>query len=315
MLSDNRFYLAPLQGFTDFVYRRCHHQFFGIIDAFYIPYIAIGPGQKIRNSQLRDLLPENNAGVPVVPQVLCSNADELRHLAGEVRRMGYSNINLNLGCPYPMATKRGRGTGLLENPEQLKSVLDVLFSEFDFQISVKFRSGLIDEQPIWERLPLLQDYPFEQLIFHPRTAKQLYKGSANRRLFGQLCSATGKSMVYNGDIQSARDLEEIRSLVPTQSEWMIGRGLLSDPLLIHRLRGQIFDEQVELDLMREFHQLILDAYRSAFQDEGQVLMKMKQFWSYFATRFPNALKVYKPIKKASKLGKFLEIYPAAFQHL
>ncbi len=315
MLSDNRFYLAPIQGFTDFVYRRCHHQLFGIIDAFYIPYIAIGPGQKIRNSQLRDLLPENNVGVLVVPQVLCSNVDELRHMAGKVSQMGYSKINLNLGCPYPMATKRGRGTGLLENPEQLKQVLDALFSEFDFQVSVKFRSGLTDEQTIRKQLYLLQKYPFKKLIFHPRTAKQLYKGTANRQLFAELSSTLEKPMVYNGDIQSIDDLSEIKDLAPAQNQWMIGRGLLSDPLLIHRLRGQVFEKQEELNLMQEFHQLILDAYRSTFQDDRQVLMKMKQFWSYFANQFPNSLKVYKPIKKASKLAKFLEVYPATFQNL
>ena len=314
MLSDNRFYLAPLQGFTDFVYRRCHHQFFGMIDAFYIPYIALGPGQKIRNSQLRDLLHQNNDGVPVVPQVLCSNADELRALAGKVREMGYSKLNLNLGCPYPMATKRGRGTGLLENPVQLEKVLDALFSEFDFQVSVKFRSGLSDDQTIWARLRLLQAYPFEELIFHPRMAKQLYKGAANRQLFAKVSSVLEKPMVYNGDIQSARDLEEVKNLVPAQNEWMIGRGLLSDPLLIHRLKGQHFQEKEELDLMRDFHQTILDGYRSAFQDDGHVLMKMKQFWSYFANRFSKPAKVYKPIKKASKLTKFLEVYSSAFRH-
>lgn len=314
MLSDHRFYLAPLQGFTDFVYRRCHHEFFGIVDEYYIPYIALGPGQKIRNSQLRDLLPENNAGVPVVPQVLCSNAGELRKLAGDVKQMGYSKINLNLGCPYPMATKRGRGTGLLENSEQLTQVLDTLFSAFDFQVSVKFRSGLVDEQTIRERVQLLQKYPFEQWIFHPRTAKQLYKGVANRRLFAELSSTLEKPMVYNGDIQSARDLDEIKDLVPGQNAWMIGRGLLSDPLLIHRIKGQAFDEREELNLMREFHQCVFEAYRSAFQDDGQVLMKMKQFWSYFALRFSNPSKTYRPIKKASKLAKFIEVFPAAFHH-
>jgi tRNA-dihydrouridine synthase len=313
MLSGYRFYLAPLQGFTDFVYRRCHHQLFGIVDEYYIPYIALGPAQKIRNSQLRDLLPENNVGVPVVPQVLCANSDELKQLASLVQQMGYSKINLNLGCPYPMATKRGRGTGLLENPGQLRQVLDALFADFDFQVSVKFRSGLANEQAIRNQLKLLQDYPFEQLIFHPRTAKQLYKGSANRPLFAELSSTLEKPMVYNGDIQSIDDLNEIKADVPAQNEWMIGRGLLSDPLLIHRLKGQAFEEQEELDLMREFHQLILDAYRSTFQDDGQVLMKMKQFWSYFANRFSNPSKTYKPIKKATKLAKFLEVYPAAFQ--
>ncbi|MGQ7870139.1 tRNA dihydrouridine synthase [Sunxiuqinia sp. sy24] len=313
MLLDHHFYLAPLQGFTDFAYRRCHHQLFRSVDEFYIPYLAIGPGQKIRNSQLRDCLPENNVGLPVVPQILCSNVDELRRLAQEVAQMGYSKLNLNLGCPYPMATKRGRGTGLLEKSEQLKGVLDTLFSDFDFSVSVKFRSGMTDEQTILKQFELLQKYPFEKLIYHPRTAKQLYKGTANRELFAQLAAQSDKPLVYNGDISSKDDLDEIRQLVPNQKEWMIGRGVLSDPLLIDRLKGKTISEQEALQLKMQFHKQLLEAYRATYQDDGHVLIKMKQFWSYFANSFPNPAKTYKPIKKASKLARFLEIYPAISQ--
>ncbi|WP_299578559.1 tRNA-dihydrouridine synthase family protein [uncultured Sunxiuqinia sp.] len=313
MLLDHHFYLAPLQGFTDFVYRRCHHQLIGSIDEFYIPYLAIGPGKKIRNSQLRDCLPENNIDMPVVPQILCANADELKLLASELQQMGYSKVNLNLGCPYPMATKRGRGTALLENTTALKAVLDNLFSDFNFQVSVKFRSGMTDEQTILNQFELLQNYPFEKLIFHPRTAKQLYKGQANRKLFAQLVALSDKPLVYNGDISSKADIDEILQLVPSQRTWMIGRGILSDPLLINQLKGETISEQEALQLKMQFHQQVLDAYRAWLQDDGHVLMKMKQFWSYFANSFPNPAKTYKPIKKASKLDRFLEVYPSIFQ--
>ena len=286
---------------------------FGNIDEYYIPYIAIGPGGKIRNSQYREILPENNAGLPVVPQILCANPHELRQLANEIKNFGYKKINLNLGCPYPMATKRGRGTGLLESPDMLKQVLEMLFSDFDFEVSVKFRSGLIDEKTITERVELLQHYPFEKLIFHPRTAKQLYKGTTNRELFARLSKMLQLPMVYNGDIQSAEDLKELKSLVPGQNEWMIGRGVLSDPLFIGKLNGEQLNEQEQLDMKRQFHQLILESYLSIYSDEGHVLSKMKQFWSYFANGFPNPSKTFKPVKKSAKLSRFMEVYPTIFQ--
>ncbi len=302
--------LAPLQGFTDFVFRSCHHQVFGSIDTYYIPYISVGKGKKIRNSQYRDVLPENNQGIPVVPQVLCANVDELRLLADELKQLNYSSVNLNLGCPYPMATKRGRGTGLLENDEMLRAVLDCLFSDYDFQVSVKFRSGLVDDQVIFKEIDTLAAYPFSQLIFHPRTAKQMYKGQADRDLFVRLASEMNRPLVYNGDLVNTGDLDAIQQAVAGQHHWMIGRGVLINPLLVNQLKGEEFSDAQELSLKAQFHQLLLDNYREVLQDDGHVLLKMKQYWSYFSQSFENPAKVFKPIKKATKLARYMEIYPS-----
>ncbi|WP_321289566.1 tRNA-dihydrouridine synthase family protein [uncultured Sunxiuqinia sp.] len=304
MSEQDSFYLAPLQGFTDFVYRRCYHEIFGSIDEYYIPYIAIGPGQKIRNSQYRDVLPENNESVPAVPQILCAHVGELKVLADELKQMDYTKINLNLGCPYPMATKRGRGTALLDNSDQLKRVLDCLFAEYDFKVSVKFRAGLTDESTIINRVELLQAYPFEKLIFHPRTAKQLYKGSANRQLFVKLAAQSKSPLVYNGDIQSIDDLNEIRQQIPNQDEWMIGRGILNDPFLPAKLKGKLHSDEAKLKKLITFHNEILKNYQSVWTDEGIVIHRMIQFWSYFQQSFIQGRKAYKVAKKARNLDNY-----------
>ena len=297
-------HLAPLQGFTDFVYRKCHHQLFGGIDSYFIPYITIGKGGKIRTSQYREILPENNDGVPVVPQILCANVSELKWLAGEIREFGYQHINLNLGCPFPMATRRGRGTGLLENPENLKKVLDSLFTDFDFKVSVKFRSGLTNEQTIFERIDLLQTYPFEKLIFHPRTASQLYKGVANHELFAELAKTIQLPLVYNGDIQTMEDLIKIRQLVSDQEEWMIGREILMNPFLPWELKGEVFSEQQKHEKLLHFHEMMLESYLSIWPDQGIALNKMEQFWFYFYHAFVQGKKIYKAVKKAKNLNAY-----------
>jgi len=309
----NQFSLAPLQGFTDFVFRKCYHQLFGDVKSYYIPYISLGPGNKIRRSQLRDLLSENNIDVPVVPQILCSNVEEMRQLAKIVRDYGYSKINFNMGCPYPMATNRGRGSALIEKPDELKRILDALFAEFNLEVSIKFRAGMNDEQNIFQLIPLLKAYPFAKLIFHPRTADQLYKGIANRELFAQFVGAINQPVVYNGDINTVDDLAQIRQLVPTQEEWMIGRGILSDPFLLKRINGNLPGSEQMQTMKRDFHELIFEEYQRHFSDEGQVLMKMKAFWSYFSHSFTNPHKAFKPLKKASSLSKFKVNYPTVFQ--
>jgi len=306
------FYLAPLQGFTDYAYRKCFHQVVGGFTEYYIPYLSLGPGNKIRNSQLRDLLPGNNAGVPVVPQILCADAQEAFYLAKIVSDYGYTSLNLNMGCPYPMATNRGRGSALLENPDKLKSILDELFGKFNFQISIKFRAGMENDRSIFELIPVLKAYPFSRCIFHPRTADQLYKGEANRNLFAELRSESGLNLIYNGDIQTQSDIDKVRALAPGQKEWMIGRGLLSDPFLIQRINNNLPDAETMRAQKREFHQLILEEYQRQFSDDGQVLQKMKAFWSYFANSFSNPHKAFKPVKKASSLAKFKLAYPSIF---
>ncbi len=304
MPLDSKIYLAPLQGFTDFVYRKCYHQVFGGISEYYIPYISFGPGKKIRNSQFREILPENNRQVPVIPQVLCSNVDELVLLASEIENFGYKKINLNLGCPYPMATKRGRGTALLENEESLKEVLDSLFDKFNFEVSVKFRSGLEDEQTIFNRIELLNQYPFQKLIFHPRTAKQLYKGKANQELFPELLRLTDKPLVYNGDILSLNDFDQIQELVSSQNEWMIGRGILMNPFLPQEIKGERLSENEKMEKLNQFHQLIFENYRNAFSDDGHVLTKLKEFWIYFSHNFEDQRKTLKVIKKTKRIDLY-----------
>ena len=296
--------MAPLQGFTDFLYRRCYHKLFGSVDEYYIPYIALGPGQKIRNSQYREILPENNEEIPVVPQILCSNTKELKQLATEIKNFGYKKINLNLGCPYPMATKRGRGTGLLENPSELKEVLDSLFTDYDFVVSAKLRSGLKDDQTIFNQAELLNTYPFEKLIFHPRTAQQMYKGHANRQLFVALTKLVKVPLVYNGDILSSNDIDEITKLVPEQNDWMIGRGILSNPFLPDELEGISFTKEQKLEKLTQFHSEILENHINTWSDHGIALKKMEQFWSYFSHSFENGRKLHKAAKKATSIEKY-----------
>ena len=305
--------MAPLQGFTDFLYRRCYHTLFGSVDEYYIPYIALGPGQKIRNSQYREILPENNKEIPVVPQILCSNTKELKQLATEIKNFGYNKINLNLGCPYPMATKRGRGTGLLENPDELKEVLDSLFTDFDFVVSAKLRSGLTNDQTIINQVDLLNAYPFEKLIFHPRTAQQMYKGLANRPLFAELKKLVKVPLVYNGDILSSNDIDELKKLVPEQNDWMIGRGILSNPFLPDELKGVFLTKEQKHEKLIQFHALVLESYQSVLQNDEHILRRMQAFWSYFSTCFPNPRKAFKPVKKAQRLSSFLKIYSSIFK--
>jgi tRNA-dihydrouridine synthase B len=205
--SSIKIYQAPLQGFTDFTFRKVIAESFGGIDKYFIPYLSIGKGRKIKKSQLREVLPANNADLAVVPQILFSDQKELFELISILIDYGYPEINLNLGCPYPMVTNNGRGAAWLEKPDELNEIFQQLFSKnISAKFSVKMRAGLTNDEDFREIVCILKQFALEEIIFHPRTASQMYTGKANPQLFLEALSMVKNPLVYNGDIFSEIDI-------------------------------------------------------------------------------------------------------------
>jgi len=300
-----KIYQAPLQGFTDFDFRKALAESFGGVDKYFIPYLSYGKGREIKKSQLREVFTENNGSLPVVPQVLFSDQTELFDLISILIEYGYQEINLNLGCPYPMATNKGRGAAWLEKPEALNEILQQLYAKgFPARFSVKMRAGMKNDQDSKAIFEVLNQFPLEELIFHPRTASQMYDGKANPQLFTKAVSSVKHPLVYNGDIFSVADLQNLQSLLPEQNGWMIGRGLLTNPALAAQLKGEVFEPKALRKQMREFHDQLLEAYSARLQGDGHIVMKMSQFWTYFSESFENPHKVMKLVKKSSSLLKY-----------
>ncbi|MFA5327443.1 MAG: tRNA-dihydrouridine synthase family protein [Prolixibacteraceae bacterium] len=300
-----KIYQAPLQGFTDFIFRKVFAENFGGIDKYFIPYLSYSKGREIKRSQLKEVFPENNTAMHVVPQVLFSDLTELYDLISILIEYGYSEINLNLGCPYPMATNKGRGAAWLEKPDALNEVFRQLFArEFPAKFSVKMRAGLTSDKEAGAIWNVLNQFPLEEVIFHPRTASQMYSGKANPHLFAEAVPLVNHPMIYNGDILSETEFQEIKVVLPEQHRWMIGRGLLINPALALQLKGEVLEPKQLRMRMREFHDQLLEAYSSRLEGSGHILMKMNQFWTYFSESFENPHKAMKLVKKSSNLLKY-----------
>jgi tRNA-dihydrouridine synthase len=300
-----KIYQAPLQGFTDFTFRKVISETFGGIDKYFIPYLSYSKGREIKKSQLREVFPENNSDLPVVPQVLFSDQGELFDLIQILVDYGYEEINLNLGCPYPMATNKGRGAAWLEKPETLNEIFQALYAKgFHAKFSVKMRAGMTEDKEARIIFEVLNQFPIEELIFHPRTASQMYDGNANQQLFAEEISIMKHPMVYNGDLFTVNEFQAAKILLPEQNCWMLGRGLLMNPALALQLKGEIFEHKALRKRMREFHDHILDANSSRLDGSGHILMKMNQFWTYFSESFDNPHKVMKLVKKSGSLLKY-----------
>lgn len=158
-------YLAPIQGFTDFVYRSAYAEVFSSIDAFFIPYITVKDNQ-LPKKYNKEIFPQNNLQNKVIPQVLVKDASEIIFLSKIIEDLGYKEINLNLGCPYPMATKRGKGSGLLPYPEKINIILESFFEHSKLKLSVKLRAGLISTKELEKTIPVLNNFPDYPLLWN-----------------------------------------------------------------------------------------------------------------------------------------------------
>jgi tRNA-dihydrouridine synthase len=296
-------YLAPLQGFTDFVYRKAYCETFRGIDAVFIPYISVKNNQILKKYE-KEILPENNPQIRVIPQVLANSSEEMLFLSQILYEKGYSEINLNLGCPYPMVTNRGMGAGLLPHPDKLHGILTSFFETSNLKLSVKMRAGLLAQTEIEQIVPVLNQFPLTEVIFHPRIAKQLYEGEIYHSAFQFAETHLKHKLVYNGDIFSPEDYKTKQNLFSQTTNWMLGRGVLMNPFLPAEINNIEITAREKLEKLKEFHQLIFELYSEKMDNEGNVLNKMKQFWIYFSYNFPEQRKCCKLINKANGRVKY-----------
>lgn len=302
---------SPLQGYTDFRFRNAVDKFFGGIDTWYAPYIRLQGQPEIKKSYQRDLLPENNHVSHLIPQVMTNSADEFLFVAGYVQELGYKELNWNLGCPYPMVTKRGLGSGLLKHKEKIDELLTRVSGESDITISLKMRLGYENSQEISDLLPLLEKHPIKNIVIHPRLGKQLYKGEVDLEQFQRCIDQTSHQICYNGNIDSVAKFRELSHRFPTIKSWAIGRGIIANPFLAKMIQSDN-DRLPEdwVDQFSRFHDTLFQYYEEALSGPKHIVLKMQTFWEYFAQLFSNPHKAYKIIKKARSIPAYHEAVSA-----
>ena len=286
---------APLQGYTDAVYRRAHHECVGGIDEYYTPFVRIEKGN-IRRKDLRDTDPAANEGVPTVPQVIAKDGDEFSCLCDALQGQGWDRIDLNMGCPFPMQVKAGRGSGLLQHPEQVEELQQEMLRRPEVTFSVKMRLGQESEEEGLTVLPIINEMPLVHVTLHPRPGRQQYKGVADKEAFMRFMEGCQHPMVYNGDIVEIKNEELIiKNWADTQFKGvMIGRGLLVRPWML--------SDKEPHTVIKNMHAIV---YRHATEHlcgDSQILSRLHAFWEYLD--IPHKQK--KAIMKATTLRRYNE---------
>lgn len=296
-----KIYLAPMEGITNFIFRRVYLKHFGGIDLSYTPFIVANQTYSFKTKEKHEIIPYDER---TVPQILSNNPDAFIHAAGYMKDLGYKEVNLNLGCPSPTVSGRGRGAGMLKDIEKLEAFLDKVFSAEGLPaVSVKTRAGVEDPAEVNAIAKLYKKYPFDKIIVHPRLLKDYYKGCVRRDCFRVFYEnfEPGK-LVFNGDINTAEDAAGIAREFPGVDKIMTGRGLLSDPLLPEKIKAAGADNTSTpadaAERIFAFLDELWDEYAAYLSGEADVLAKMKELWSYLYRSFDDGDSILKAVRKA-----------------
>jgi tRNA-dihydrouridine synthase B len=307
--------LAPLKGVTDAIFRTTYAKFFGGIDWAITPFLTTVQGARVKPQHLKQVLPENNRLMPVVPQIISKTAANFVLLAQALYDLGYTSVNWNLGCPYPMVAKKGRGSGMLPNPETVIAFLDHALAAINARLSIKMRLGRFRVDEIETLLPRLNGYPIESIAIHPRTGVQMYSGCPDLDAFERCLEITRHPVIYNGDIVCRADYEGLQNRFPQIKIWMIGRGVIMDPFLPSNIKWPLKDCGNRLQRFREFHDGLFARYQTALFGPSHLLDRMKGLWRYFSEGFQNGREIRKRIHKTTQIEHYLDVVQRFFDRL
>lgn len=302
-------HFAPLQGHTDDVYRRIHHQLVGGIEHYYTPFVRVEAGD-IRSKDRRDIDPKNNVGVPMIPQIIFKSLKEFLFLLNEMEASGYRAIDLNMGCPFPLQARHGRGSGLLAHPDIVAEVADIIKARPELTFSVKMRLGWENTEEWTPILDILNDTPLAHIALHPRTGTQQYKGSIHREIFERFYETCRHPLLYNGDLTTLEQLHAMEKCYPRLAGLMIGRGLLARPTLAREYaERREWSHEEHIHTLRLLHSKLMEEYARIVKGEAQLHSKLRPYWEY-----TEPLIGHKPHKKIMKSGN-LRNYLNAIEEL
>ncbi|MDO5702265.1 MAG: tRNA-dihydrouridine synthase family protein [Lachnospiraceae bacterium] len=311
MLQAIRFDFAPMEGVTDHIFRCAHSRVFPGVSRYFTPFIAANESRSMKTKEKRDVAPEHNSGVVLIPQILTNKPEVFLWAAERMRGLGYSTVNLNLGCPSATVVSHGKGSGFLADPGRLDSFFENVFDALPegIHISVKTRIGVADADEAPALLEIFNRYPLSELIVHPRLRKDFYRGEPDLDTFEMFYEEYRGKLVYNGDIRSPERLGTFTGRFPDIRDVMIGRGLIADPALIRELSGGAPAGKDELKL---FHDEILAGRMEEQRDFRNVAGRMKELWFYLGSAFDGAEKYLKKVKKSGTFAEYTTSVDALF---
>ncbi len=302
-----RYYFAPMEGLTDSVYRRTHHEYFGGVDRYYMPFLSPTMHRTLTHREDRELPIADSVPFTAIPQILTKVPEDFLWAAEQCARRGYHEVNWNLGCPSGTVVAKGKGAGMLADLDALDRFLDTVCKTSPIPISIKTRVGIADEDAFPRMMEIFNDYPLAELIVHPRVQKDFYSPQIRMDAFRHAAAVSKNPLCYNGDIASLADIERITAKFPQLSAVMIGRGLIGDP-------GMLCGG-TKLEALEGFHDELLEQYTTLFGGVRNAMFRLKENWSYLSQHFEGGEKLFKALRKTTDVSEYRALTAEIFHTL
>lgn len=298
-----KYYMAPLESVTTWIYRQAHAKIYGRLDKYFIPFLEPHEKRDFKTRELQEILPEHNENIYAVPQILTNRSEGFIKLAKALKDWGYEEVNLNLGCPSKTVVTKGKGSGFLAKPEKLERFLTEIFDALsgEVKISVKTRIGKEDPEEFPALLELFNKYPMEELIIHPRVQKDGYGNVPRLELYELAEKQSVNPLCYNGDLYTREQIRNFAERFPGTERLMFGRGFLRDPGLLYN-EGK--DPKDIFEKFWAFHDLVYEGYQEKNMGDRNVLFKMKELWSYQVYQFSEPERLFKTFKKVQDCNEY-----------
>lgn len=298
-----KYYMAPLESVTTWIYRQAHAKIYGRLDKYFIPFLEPHEKRDFKTRELQEILPEHNENIYAVPQILTNRSEGFIKLAKALKDWGYEEINLNLGCPSKTVVTKGKGSGFLAKPEELERFLTEIFDALsgEVKISVKTRIGKENPEEFPALLELFNKYPMEELIIHPRVQKDGYGNVPRLELYELAEKQSVNPLCYNGNLYTREQIRNFAERFPGTERLMFGRGFLRDPGLLYN-EGK--DSKDIFEKFWAFHDLVYEGYQERNMGDRNVLFKMKELWSYQVYQFSEPERLFKTFKKVQDCNEY-----------
>ena len=298
-------YFAPMEGLTDSIYRELHHRFFPGINRYYTPFLSPTVHRKLTAKEERELPPAGSLDVQVVPQLLTKNPEDFLWMTREIKERGYSQVNLNLGCPSGTVVAKGKGSGMLADADTLDAFLNEIFAAAPLPISIKTRLGVQSPEEFRCIMDVYARYPLAELIVHPRVRKEFYDGNRHMDCFQYALETAPFPVCFNGNLCSPEQIRFFHQEFPAAPAVMLGRGLIGDP-------GMLTPGGTESKTAAAFYDALLEQYLAAFGGSRNAMFRLKEHWRYLLRRFRGSERFVKPLRKTTDLSEYRAITAQIF---
>ena len=303
-----RYYFAPMEGLTDSIYRRLHHKYFPGIHRYYMPFLSPTIHRTLTHKEDRELPMADSVDFTAVPQILTKVPEDFLWAAQVCQDRGYTEVNLNIGCPSGTVVSKGKGSGMLRDPAALDAFLDQAFSGSPLPVSVKTRLGLETPEEFPALMEVFNQYPIPELTIHPRVRKDFYKEPVREDWFAYAYNESKNPLCYNGNILTPADVQEVQQRYPRVEAVMVGRALIGDP-------GMLCEHSTSAETLKAFHDELMEEYIRAFGTARNAMFRMKENWGFLHKRFENTDKLWKKLRKTTDIDEYMSITAEIFHTL